>query len=328
MPESSEAFDALSDPCVRRFVEYLRTERNASEHTLSAYVSDIRQCAAFVWGPDKPPPWPWPAMDTYGARRFLVEFQKRALAPATTGRKLSGLRMFYRFMERENIVVHNPFAGLRAPKRPSRLPEVLSVADVNALVAAPASALADLAERRGKPPAPFERYAAARDTALLEALYSAGARLSEITGLVRQQVDLLSGVIMVRGKGKKERLCPLGRPACAALETMFEAEHVWRGVMQTPRATDPVFRNKHGTALTPRSAERMMRRHLAGAGLSTAFSPHALRHSFATHLLDRGADLRSVQELLGHASLSTTQIYTHVSVERLKQVYDLAHPRA
>lgn len=328
MSANGENPDSPADPCVQRFLEYLRVERNASSHTLAAYVSDIRQCANFVWGDRQAPPWPWPDLDAYGARRFLVEFQKRKMAPATTGRKLSGMRMFYRFMEREELVRHNPFAGLRAPKRQGRLPEILSVADVDALIEAPGRALRALTKRRGMPPAPFERYAAARDTALLEVLYSAGARLSEIVALQRKQVDLLSGVIKVRGKGKKERLCPLGRPACAALDAMFEAEQGWLREPDGFRGNEPVFRNKHGSALTPRSAERMMKRCLTEANLNASLSPHALRHSFATHLLDRGADLRSVQELLGHASLSTTQIYTHVSVERLKQVYEQAHPRA
>ncbi len=328
MSATAARFAAEADPQVHRFLDYLRVERNASPHTLAAYASDIGQCAALIWGADKKPPWPWSALDVYGARRFVIEFQKRKMAPATAGRKLSGLRMFYRFLEREEQVSHNPFSGLRAPKRNSPLPEILSVQDVTALLAAPARALRAREERRDKPPTQFERYAAARDTALLETLYSSGARLSEIVALRRSDADMLSGIVKVRGKGKKERLCPLGRPAGDALTALFEAEEAWRGRTPGARENGPIFRNKHGGALTPRSAERMMKQRLMEAGLNANLSPHALRHSFATHLLDRGADLRSVQELLGHASLSTTQIYTHVSIERLKQAYEDAHPRA
>jgi site-specific recombinase XerD len=173
----------------------------------------------------------------------------------------------------------------------------------------------------------FDDYARLRDTAILELLYSTGMRVSELTGLTADRIDYLSGVVKVRGKGKKERLCPIGNPATRALKAALAAREGWLLTLGK-RGSAALFLNKHGGGLTVRSVERMLKKYAALVGLSPNLSPHALRHSFATHLLDAGADLRSVQELLGHASLSTTQIYTHVSIERLKQVYEQAHPRA
>jgi integrase/recombinase XerC len=171
-------------------------------------------------------------------------------------------------------------------------------------------------------------YACLRDVALLETLYSTGCRISEVIGLTDRNLDLLSGSIVVRGKGRKERLCPLGNPACKTLrEAIRRRDGLWPS-LRREREGRRVFLNLRGGALTTRSAERLLKRYLTEAGLNSDITPHALRHSFATHLLDAGADLRSVQELLGHASLSTTQIYTHVSVEHLKKAYDEAHPRA
>jgi len=174
----------------------------------------------------------------------------------------------------------------------------------------------------------WREYMVARDAAILEMLYSTGMRINELVTLPEEGIDLLSGVARVRGKGKKERLCPLGSPATRALMKNLELrENVW--LLEGQRdARNPVFLNKNGGAITARSIERMMKKYVLFCGLNAELTPHSLRHSFATHLLDAGADLRSVQELLGHASLSTTQIYTHVSVERLKEVYQLAHPRA
>jgi integrase/recombinase XerC len=214
---------------------------------------------------------------------------------------------------------------LHGPRLARRLPVVLTVPQVAALLAAPARAWAEKCARSGAPD-PDGAYAARRDTAILETLYSTGGRVSEIVGLTRGAVDLLGGVARVRGKGKKERLCALGRPAVQALERMLdEAEARWP---DAAKPGHPLFLNLQGGPLTARSVERRLKTWLAAAGLPPEITPHKLRHSFATHLLDAGADLRSVQELLGHASLSTTQIYTHVSVARLKDVYRKAHPRA
>ncbi|MEI8243570.1 MAG: tyrosine recombinase XerC [bacterium] len=315
-----------SDPWVAQFVRHLVSERNASEHTVSGYLQDLAQFVALVWpGPPARPPYDWRRPDRFAARGYLVKFSKDGAAPATTRRKLSSLRAFYRFLEREEFVERNPFGGLRGPRLSKRLPQILTVPQVQALLEAPVRALAE--RNRGVPHEdPHAVYASLRDAAVFELLYSTGARISEAAGLTRRHVDLIGGVARVRGKGKKERLCALGRPAVLALEKAFEvAELLWP---ESGRDASPIFLNLRGGALTPRSMERGMKVWLAAAGLPAEMTPHKLRHSFATHLLDAGADLRSVQELLGHASLTTTQIYTQVTVERLKQIYRSAHPRA
>lgn len=315
----------VDDPEVVRFRTYLEHERNASPHTVVNYLRDIGQFCALTW-PDERPPHPWRVPDRFAARRFLVEFQKAECRPATTARKLASLRSFYRFLIREDRVEVNPFTGLRPPKAGRDLPNVLSIPEMTRLLDTAAAGAAVIAGAEGEqsPRDAESAYLRLRNAAILETLYSTGGRVSEIAGLRQRDVDLLSGVVLVRGKGKKERLCPIGGPATRALRQMLAAgTALWSDGREAP-----VFRNRRGGRITSRSIERMMKQVLAGAGLHNRFSPHALRHSFATHLLDAGADLRSVQELLGHASLSTTQIYTHVSVERLKKVYNDAHPRA
>jgi len=315
------------DPAVAQFLHYLRDERNASPHTLQNYARDISQFARLTWADPARRAYPWAEADRFAARRFLAGLQKGGSQPTTTARKLAALRSFYRFLQREERVELNPFAGLRPPKRARRLPTALSVEEVRRLLEAPARLGQRAARDRRLPPAVRE-YLTLRDTALLETLYSTGARVSEVAGLSEADVDFLSGVAKVRGKGKKERLCPLGRPACRALRAALrQAAALWPAAGPSSRGAR-VFRNAQGGPLTTRSVERLLKVYLAEAGLNVNVSPHALRHSFATHLLDAGADLRSVQELLGHASLSTTQIYTHVTVERLKKVYEDAHPRA
>ena len=318
--------DLQSDPWVEQFVRHLVAERNVSKHTVAGYLQDLAQFVALVWpDPQARPPFDWRQPDRFAARGFLVKFSKAGAAPATTRRKLSSLRAFYRFLEREEGIDCNPFGGLRGPRLSKHLPQILSVAQVQALLEAPVKALA-AREQGGAQVDPHATYAALRDAAIFELLYSTGARISEAAGLTRRQVDLLGGVARVRGKGKKERLCALGRPALYALEQAWAvAELIWP---EAAKDSSPIFLNLQGGALTPRSIERAMKVWLAAAGLPTELTPHKLRHSFATHLLDAGADLRSVQELLGHASLTTTQIYTQVTVERLKAIYRQAHPRA
>ena len=310
------------DPYVRQFLDYLIGERNASRHTIDAYLRDICQFAAYTWEGTSPP-MPWAEADRFSARGFLAAFQRAGSAARTAARKLSSLRAFYRFLVREEAVSSSPFAGIRGPRLPRNLPDVLSIDDVDALIAAPVNAFLAL---------PFAGrtvvadYAAHRDCAILETLYSTGARVSEVVGLTRERSDLLGCVVRVLGKGRKERICALGRSAVRTLrESLSRSEQLWPA---TSRPSAALFRNQRGGALSVRSVERMMKQHLTYSGLASHFSPHALRHSFATHMLDAGADLRCIQELLGHASLSTTQIYTHVSVERLKKVYQNAHPRA
>ncbi len=314
------------DPHAAAFSRFLQHERDASEHTSAAYLQDLAQFAACAFGPATPPPFDWAAADRFKVRGFLVACQKGGAAPATTRRKLASVRSFYTFLIREGSVERNPCAGLRGPRQERRLPDILTVEQVAALLNAPLEELKQRQERSGEPPPPLEAYAAWRDTAIFEVLYSTGARISEVAALTLELVDLESGVVRLLGKGRKERLGALGRPAReAAGQALAFAELIW------PTAADsqvPLFRNLRGGTLTTRSIERQMKRWLAAAGLPARLTPHKLRHSFATHLLEAGADLRSVQELLGHASLSTTQIYTHVTVERLKTIYQQSHPRA
>jgi integrase/recombinase XerC len=317
----------MNDPCIEHFVQYLEGEKNASKHTISNYLTDIRQFCEIEWGEDAQPPYQWKEADRFSARKFLVFFQKLELAPTTTGRKLSALRSFYKFLQREEYVDLNPFSGLNLPKKGSYLPKILSVTEAGKLLDSPAK-YADIQQSTNPKQKLWREYMVARDSAILELLYSTGMRINELVILQEQSIDLLSGVARVRGKGKKERLCPLGSPAIRTLMKNLELrENIW--LLEGKRdARSPVFLNKTGGSLSARSIERMMKKYVLFCGLDAGLTPHSLRHSFATHLLDAGADLRSVQELLGHASLSTTQIYTHVSVERLKEIYQLAHPRA
>jgi integrase/recombinase XerC len=321
--------DAIKlEGAVAGFVSYLDVERNASPHTIDAYLQDISQFIEYVQTPEeKGQPVNWGGIDRFEARGFLMEFQRCGSAPATTGRKLASLRSFFKYMEREGLLKTNPFSGLRAPKKERSLPDVLSVQEIERLLEAPA-AVYERGRRNnlGQPPNSLKAYFALRDQAILEVLYSTGARVSEASGMTEKDLDSISGFVTVRGKGKKERLCALGGPAISIVRrTLAAASEIWG---ERKKSVTPLFCNKRGEPITSRSIERIMKKYLAEAQLSNEFSPHALRHSFATHLLDAGADLRSVQELLGHASLSTTQIYTHVTVERLKKVYRNAHPHA
>jgi len=327
VPTAAGSGSVAEDPAVSQFVSYLRAERNASDHTLAAYLSDIRQFCVQLWGEESRPPFAWKTPDRYAARRFLASFQKAGRSPATARRKMSSLRSFFRFLMREGIVKNNPFSSLQQPRPSRHLPNILSQAEVLRLLEAPAHLRKVARAKAKKRTSHFADYAALRDTAILELLYSTGMRIAELCGLTDARLDLLSGTALVRGKGKKERFCPIGRPAVLALQAALDARDGWLATLGVERTT-ALFVNQRGGRLTPRSVERQLKTYLLEAELNPGITPHVLRHSFATHLLDAGADLRSVQELLGHASLSTTQIYTHVSVERLKEEYGKAHPRA
>jgi integrase/recombinase XerC len=240
-------------------------------------------------------------------RAFLAREHARGLAPATMARKMASVRTFFRWLEREGRIERNPAATLRTPRTPRKLPRVLSGEEVDRLLRAPSG----------------EGILGLRDRAILETLYSAGLRASELTALNRGDLDLAGGVVRVRGKGRRERLGLLGSQAVGALRAYLEERR--REGLASEAA---VFLNRFGRRLTARSVQRVIERHILRAGLGVRATPHTLRHSFATHLLEAGADLRSVQELLGHRNLGTTQIYTHVTMEKLKEVYDRAHPRA
>ncbi|MFA5689961.1 MAG: tyrosine recombinase XerC [Kiritimatiellales bacterium] len=312
------------DPCIAHFLQFLQGEKNASVHTVTNYLNDINQFIQLIWGDELQPPYRWKDADRFSARKFLVEFQKLEMEPATTRRKLSALRSFYKFLVREEYVPNNPFSGLLLPKKGSYLPAVLSAGEVDQLLAAPREM-----GKAEKKKTIFDEYIPVRDTAILEVLYSTGMRVGELVSLTEDRIEILSGVVRVHGKGNKERLCPLGRPAETALQNALSMRaEVWNSLGIPGDRRNVIFLNKHGGKITARSIERMMKKYVVYCGLKPTVSPHTLRHSFATHMLDNGADLRSVQELLGHSSLSTTQIYTHVSIEKLKRVYETAHPRA
>lgn len=311
-----------ADPHLEAFIGYLAGEKDASPHTLEHYGRDILQFAEHRW-PDGVAPFAWREVSKLHARSFLVALRNNGARPATTSRKLSSLRSLFTFLVREEVVEVNPFAGLPVPKNDRNLPRILSAAEMGLLLDTPRRLL----EAKENPDV-FSVYQCARDTAILEVLYSSGIRISELTGLREDRVDLISGVIRVLGKGRKERMCPLGEPALEALREALDQRDLFRMSLGTSVPRGTLFLNKNGTPLSNRSIQRMMKRMLTAAGLPADLYPHALRHSFATHLLDAGADLRSVQELLGHSSLSTTQIYTHVSIDRMKEVYRRAHPRA
>ena len=314
------------DPALAAYLRHLAAERNASPHTLSNYRRDILQYCAFARraDPTLPRPFDWTLPDRLSVRRFLASFPKNGRAPATASRKLSALRSFYRFLVRESLVPSNPFTLIHQPKPRHRLPSVLTPDETARLLDTPpppsprppSTPLADL----------YAQTAAARDAAILELLYTAGIRLAELCTLTDDRLDLASLTVRVLGKGKKERLCPIGRPAAEALRRALSLRDRWLAALSLHPSPAPLFVNRAGKPLSRVSVEKLLKKRLAAAGLPLRATPHTLRHSFATHLLDNGADLRSVQELLGHANLSTTQIYTHVSIERLREEYARAHP--
>ena len=319
---SSPSVPSLAE-ALHGFSRYLQHERDASPHTLDGYQRDVQQYAELA----ELDPQVAPAAECFSlerAREHLLLLTERKLSRSSILRKVSSLRAFCRFLVREEILPDNPWQGLNTPRRGRPLPKVLTVDQITGLLAAPTSywhRVVALGREKGNP-----ELAASRDTAILELIYSGGLRISECLGLDFKQVDFISRVVKVRGKGKKERLCPLGRPALAALQA-YLAQRELAG-QATRRQAGALFLNQEGQRLTARSVQRLLKTYLVEAGLPADYSPHALRHSFASHILDGGADLRSVQELLGHENLSTTQIYTHVSAERLQRAYRAAHPRA
>jgi len=303
----------LTSPEIADFVTFLSKERNDSPHTVKAYERDLDAFAAFCqdyYGG----PWSWAGVDRLAVRGFLAAEQRRGLAKRSVARALSALRTFYRFLNATRGLEVNPARAARTPKLERTLPTYLDRAEVKLLFAD--------AEAR----AAAGGFRDARDLAMLELFYSTGMRLSELAGLNDPDVDFVSDQVKLRGKGKKERIVPVGSHATAACRNYLQKRD---GLLATPRAgSRPVFVNLRGNRISPRGVQLAMKRLFDGLARGSELHVHALRHSFATHLLDAGADLRAVQELLGHASLGTTQVYTHTSVERLKKVYHQAHPRA
>jgi integrase/recombinase XerC len=316
--------DKPFSPLVRQFLDYLRLEKHFSDYTIKSYGADLIQFTQFLdgaigRGPGNTKPMPSSEetsdqrqlkCDPLTIREFLNYLYGQNYTKSTTARKLATLRSFYKFVIRRGMLSVNPLSTIRTPKQEKRLPKCLDLEQVQKLLEAPGDG--DLLS--------------ARDKAMLEVLYSSGIRVSELVELEQTDIDLQEGVLRVRGKGRKDRLTPIGSQAIKALQRYFELRSV-EIKCQGPQA-NRVFLNKHGKSLSTRSVRRKLDKYLLTAGLDPGISPHTLRHSFATHLLNNGADLRSVQELLGHQSLSTTQIYTHLTTQRMKEVYDSAHPRA
>ena len=329
----------MHESIIDQFINYLRAERHFSSHTARCYAADLDQFCGFLVDPEadfqrgtgnnarntngqaaSPPPdagVPVADMnqrllkvDTDQVRLFMSKLRDRNYCKSTVARKLATLRSFYKFLVRRGFAGNNPVAPIRTPKQEKRLPKFLEVEQIEKLFSN-----CDVTTLLG-----------ARDRAILEMLYSTGIRVSELVALNVPDIDLGTSVIHVRGKGKKERVIPIGPGAVKAvihyLDLRRNSPHSAR---QDP---DALFINKHGQRLSTRSVRRKLDKYLLEAGLDLSVSPHTLRHSFATHMLQRGADLRSVQEMLGHQSLSTTQIYTHLTDENLKQEYEKAHPRA
>ena len=301
---------------IERFLEHLRVERNASAHTLRSYASDLGQFRSFLWSAGfhrggKKGDVRVEKIDHLAIRAYLSHLY-RERKKSSLARKLAAQRSFFRYLVDEGVMKRSPAEIVTSPRQEKNLPSFLSVDEVFALVEKPNQAT------------PW----GARDRALLETLYSCGIRVSELVGLSDGDVDVNLGIVRVYGKGSKERIVPIGKKAIEALQAYLPRrdEVLARRKTSGPRA--PLFINPRGTRLTTRSVARILQKHVLRSGLLRKVSPHALRHSFATHLLDAGADLRAIQELLGHVSLSTTQRYTHVSMDKLMEVYDKAHPRA
>lgn len=293
----------------QRFLRFLKVERNASELTIKSYREDLE--AILEYFADVQGALPAPnTVTTLDLRAYIAAVSEAGYAKTTIARRLASLRSFFRYCQREGLVENNPAKPLRNPRKPQKLPHFMSTGDLGKLLQAP----------------PADQPAGLRDRAILETIYSAGLRVSELVGVNDGDIDFAGGILRVRGKGRRERLAPIGSHASRAIKAWLRRRELAADTPQGELA--PTFTNKFGKRITTRSIGRMLEKYLKVTGLDVRSSPHTLRHSFATHLLDHGADIRSVQELLGHKSLATTQIYTHVSTAGLRTAYERAHPRA
>jgi len=289
---------------IGKFIRYLEIEKNASPHTILNYKLDLEEFAGFLRGPDKASsPVGVEKIDYLTLRKFLAALKKRNVKARTVARKISCLRTFLKFLIREGYLKENPVMLISTPKVEKHLPNFLTEAEVTRLIELPAK----------------DTVSGLRDRAIFETLYSTGMRISELVALSDDSIDHISGVTKVRGKGKKERLVPIGDRAITAIRHYLS---------KRPHKSRSLFLNNRGKRITDRGVRVILDKYLQKMSEKRNISPHTFRHSFATHLLNRGADLRSVQELLGHANLSTTQVYTHLTTDRLKAIYDKAHSRA
>ncbi len=318
-------------PIIARFLDYLEGERNFSAHTVRSYCADLTQFCRFLaahngfadgsgeapTAKDLPPdeeiarrPLTAKLMGVVptDVRAYLAMLRNSRYSKATTARKLAALRSFYKYLVRKGKLEASPVSIIRTPRQDKRLPKFLDIRQIEALLAAPDT----------------DTLLGLRDRAMLETTYSAGLRISELVSLNLEDLEEFSQALRIRGKGKKERLAPLGSKAVEAIDAYVDRRRNTLG----PCDRGALFVNRHGKRISDRSVRRKLDKYLVIAGIPSDISPHSLRHSFATHMLNAGADLRSVQELLGHESLSTTQIYTHLTTRRLKEAYDKAHPLA
>ncbi len=294
---------------IARFLRYLQVERNASDLTIKSYREDLTALVEYLLESFQRQVSP-AEVTTLDLRGYVAALGEAGYAPSTISRRLASMRSFFRFAQRDGLVGANPARPLRNPRLARKLPYFLSSDELGRLLEAP----------------PQDQTLGLRDRAILETTYSAGLRVSELVGISDGDVDLADCLVRIRGKGRRERLAPIGSFAKKALSRWLSVRRLAADVPEGPEA--PVFVNKFGRRITSRSIGRMLEKYLKLTGLDLRTTPHTLRHSFATHLLDRGADIRSVQELLGHKSLVTTQIYTHISTASLRKAYEKAHPRA
>jgi tyrosine recombinase XerC len=285
---------------IEKFIRYLEIEKNYSPHTILNYRLDLEGFRKFIGEADLE------KIDYLALRKYLANLKENNLGNRSVGRHLSALRSFFKFLTREGYIKANPIIILSSPKLDKHLPQFLTEEETAKLIES--AFPKDDKDERGL-----------RDRAILETFYSCGIRISELVGLSQQDVDFIGGIVKVFGKGRKERIVPIGEAALGAIRKYLD---------RRKKQNDAVFLNKNGSRITTRGVRDIVEKYIKVAGIRQGISPHTLRHSFATHLLNRGADLRTVQELLGHANLSTTQIYTHLTTERLKAVYDKAHPHA
>ena len=315
--EAEQAVDAAAvPPDVEEFLRHLAKERDVSPNTVIAYQRDLAAFVGFLGGYYGAGSWSWEGVDRLAMRGFLAHLNQRGVGKRTISRTLSGVRSFYRWMHRNEMVESNPARAVGAPKIDKHLPGYLDRAQIDLLF--------QMAEAR----AMEGDFTAVRNLAILELFYSTGMRLSELQGLGVGDLDLVSQQVKVRGKGRKERIVPVGDHAALALRN-YEAKR--DDLLRNRRSgveRSAYFLSRTGKRIGVRMVQKIVSGFLDQIDEDAGLSVHSLRHTFATHLLDAGADLRAVQELLGHASISTTQIYTHTSVERLKQVYQKSHPRA
>ena len=316
---------------IGKFIEYLRSVRNASVHTLSSYQTDLDQFHAFLTPPESVTP-PLSEIDHRIIREFLGHLHDQKLQKSSIVRKLAALRSFFKFCVREGLLLDNPARLVARPKLPQRLPSVLSAEEMNAFldqlatVETPEPSKREVA--RSERVMHSSRLLLERDRAILELLYASGLRVSELTGLNVADIDRKEQMLRVFGKGNKERIVPYGSKAEGALENYWPVRAGLLAKSRDRSEAQAVFLNHAGRRLTTHSVGRILKKYVRLANINWDLHPHSLRHAFATHLLADGADLRAIQELLGHASLSTTQRYTHATIRQLMEVYDKAHPHA